>query len=145
MAEEWRREADDDWLAARRSANFERLRRRVRLLGGLAEGMSNAELGPFGGAPRRPQLRIGGKTYAVVRYATHHIAYTTIQVDPGVCRRCGQRLVEVHRIVYVRGSDTRTTVGTVRTCRRCQADSWVFFSRMPTVIRVRQVARKIVL
>ena len=145
MAEEWRREADDEWLAAHRSANFDRLRRRVRMLGGLAEGVSNAELSPFGGAPRRPRLTIGGKAYAVVRYTTHHIAYTTVQVDLGVCRRCGQRLVEVHRIVYARGSDTRTTVGTVRTCRRCQADSWVFFSRMPTAIRARQVAGKIVL
>jgi hypothetical protein len=145
MGADWRREADDEWLAAHRSANFQRLRRRVRLLGGLADAMSNAELGPFGGTPRQPRLKIGGKTYAVVRYTTHHIAYTTIHVDPGQCRRCGQQLVEVHRVVYARGEDARTTVGTVRTCRRCQADSWLFLSRMPTVTRARRVARKIVL
>ncbi|OLB64809.1 MAG: hypothetical protein AUI10_09505 [Actinobacteria bacterium 13_2_20CM_2_72_6] len=145
MTGDWRREADDEWLDAHRSANFERLRRRLRLLGGMAEAMSNAELGPLGGAPRRPRLKIGGRTYAVVRYTTHHIAYTTIQVDPGLCRRCGQQLVEVHRIVYARGADARLTVGTVRTCRRCQADSWMFLSRMPSVNRARRVARKIVL
>jgi hypothetical protein len=145
MADDWRREADDDWLAAHRSTNFERLRRRVRMLGGLAEAMSNAELGPLAGAPRRPRLKIGGKTYAMVRYTTHHIAYTTIHVDPGLCRRCGQQLVEVHRIVYARGEDARTTVGTVRTCRRCQGDSWMSLSRMPSVTRARRVARKIVL
>ena len=145
MTGDWRREADDEWLDAHRSANFERLRRRLRLLGGMAEAMSNAELGPLGGAPRRPRLKIGGRTYAVVRYTTHHIAYTTIQVDPGLCRHCGQQLVEVHRIVYARGADARLTVGTVRTCRRCQADSWMFLSRMPSVNRARRVARKIVL
>ena len=145
MTGDWRREADDEWLDAHRSANFERPRRRLRLLGGMAEAMSNAELGPLGGTPRRPRLKIGGRTYAVVRYTTHHIAYTTIQVDPGLCRRCGQQLVEVHRIVYARGADARLTVGTVRTCRRCQADSWMFLSRMPSVNRARRVARKIVL
>src|SRR2546430_17675868 len=98
MTGDWRREADDEWLDAHRSANFERLRRRLRLLGGMAEAMSNAELGPLGGAPRRPRLKIGGPTYSAGPYPTHHIAYTTIQVDPGPCRRRRQQPVEVHPI-----------------------------------------------
>ena len=56
MATKWRVEADDEWLATHSSDSFQRLRRRSRLLRGLAEAMSNAELGPLGGAPRRPQL-----------------------------------------------------------------------------------------
>ena len=145
MTGEWRVEADDEWLAAHRSANFERLRRRARLLGSLGGAMSEAELGPFGGAPRRPKLSIGGKAYAVVRYATQHMAYTVIEVDPARCRRCGRELAEVHRLVYVRGGLTRTVVGMIRTCRSCQADSWLFWSRMPGAIRARRASRKIVL
>jgi hypothetical protein len=145
LAEQWRTEADDEWLAGHRSDNFARLRRRLRRLGALSDGISQAELGPFGGAPRRPQLKIGGRSYAVVRYTTQHIAYTTIHLDLTRCRRCGRPLVEVHRIVSVAGDGLRTTVGAVRRCRKCQADSWLFHSRMPSVERARNVARKIVL
>ncbi len=144
MAGEWRIEADDEWLSRHRSANFERLRRRASLFGVLGGAMSQAELGPFGGAPRRPKLSIGGKAYAVVRYAQHRMSYTAIQVDPTICRRCGRPLAEVHRIVYARGP-ARTEVGVVRTCRSCQADSWLFWSRMPTTSRARRVARRVVL
>lgn len=144
MAGEWRVEADDEWLSRHRSANFERLRRRASMFGVLGGAMSQAELGPFGGAPRRPKLSIGGRAYAVVRYAQHQMAYTAIQVDPATCRRCGRPLAEVHRIVYARGS-ARNEVGVVRSCRSCQADSWLFWSRMPSTSRARRVARRVVL
>jgi len=141
---EWRVEADDEWLSRHRSDNFQRLRRRMSMFGVLGGAMSEAELGPFGGAPRRPKLSIGGKAYAVVRYAHHRMAYTAIQIDPTTCRRCGRPLAEVHRIVYARGS-ARSEVGVVRSCRSCQADSWMFWSRMPSTSRARRVSRKVVL
>jgi hypothetical protein len=145
MGAEWRVEADDDWLAEHRTDTFERLRRRFRLMGMVAGAVSHAETGPFGGAPRKPALKIGGRTYAVVRYTRHHIAYTAIRVDPDHCRRCGQPLVEVHRIVYARGDDAPTPIATVRTCRRCHAGSWLFRSGMPVTARARTRARKVVL
>jgi hypothetical protein len=145
MAREWRVEADDEWLATHRSDTLGRLRRRFAFLGGLAGAVSEAEMGPYGGAPRRPRLRIGGRTYAYVRYTTQHIAYTSIRVDPDRCRRCGQELVEAHRIGYAQGDTVRVPVGTVRVCRACQADSWSFHSRMPTTVRARWRARKVVL
>ena len=145
MDREWRIEADDEWLATHRSDTLGRLRRRFAFLGGIGGAVSEAELGPFAGAPRRPRLRIGGKTYAYVRYTTQHIAYTSIRVDPDRCRRCGQEMVEAHRIGYREGENLRVPVGTVRACRACQADSWSFHSRMPTTVRARWRARKVVL
>jgi hypothetical protein len=144
-AEGWRTEADDEWLATRRSTSFARMRKRLQRLGLLGEAVSEAELGPFGGAPRRPALKIGGKAYAVVRYAEHRIAYTTVRVDLLRCRRCGHRLVESHRILFVGGDGGRQQVGTVRACRRCEADSWLFTSRMPGTVRARTWGRKVVL
>lgn len=143
--EAWRVEADDEWLAAHKSDTFARLRRKFARFGVLGEAMSNAEMGPFGGAPRNPRLKLGGKTYAFIRYAEHRISYTAIVLDLQSCRRCGRRLVHVHRIKTVREDGTRRLVGTVRMCRRCRASSWLFFSRMPTVERAREVARKVVL
>jgi hypothetical protein len=144
MANEWRVEADDEWLAAHSSDTFHRLRRRTRLMAGLGEALSNAELGPFGGAPRRPVLKIGGKAYSFVRYADHHLTYTVIQVDPVVCRRCGAEVAERHRVQYVRG-DTRISVATVQMCRGCQAESWLFHSHMPAAEQARTIGRKVVL
>jgi hypothetical protein len=143
--EDWRVEADQAWLAARQSANFERLRRRLRRLGVVGDSVSNAELGPFGGAPRRPELKIGGRAYSFVRYADRRITYTTIMVDLQRCQRCGRQLLEVHRAGYVTGDGRHTVFGTVRMCRRCQADSWMFTSRMPATRRARHVSRKVVL
>jgi hypothetical protein len=114
-------------------------------LGLLGDAVSQAEMGPYAGTPRNPQLKIGSRAYAVVRYARHYIAYTTIHVDPGRCRRCGQGLVEVHRIGFIRGEGPRMTVGAVRTCRSCQADSWLLHSWMPATARARRKSRKVVL
>lgn len=144
MAKNWRVEADNEWLAAHSSDTFQRLRRRSRLLSQLGEAMSNAELGPFGGAPRRPQLKIGGRAYSVVRYVQHHYAYTVIQVDPVRCDRCGCDVAEQHHIRYVRGGE-HTSIAAVRMCRSCQADAWLFHSRMPAATRARAISRKVVL
>jgi hypothetical protein len=142
---EWRVEADDEWVAAHSSANFAKLRMRLKRFGLLANAMSNAELGPFGGAPRNPRLKVGGRTYAVVRYAQHRLSYTTVSVELERCPRCGRRLVEAHRAARVRADGGRLSVGTVRKCRRCDADSWLFFCRLPATTRARIKARKVVL
>ncbi|GAA5192838.1 hypothetical protein GCM10023322_53290 [Rugosimonospora acidiphila] len=144
--EEWRIEADDEWLAAHSSDSFARLRHRFRGIGGMGEAVSNAELGPFGGAPRKPETRIHRKTYAVVRYAERRVAYTTIHVDVRPCPRCRRRLALVlQRIVFVRERGGRLMVGTVRMCRYCQADSWMFRSHMPSAARARRRGYKVVL
>jgi hypothetical protein len=143
--EAWRVEADDEWLAAHKSDTFARLRRKFARFGLFGEAFSNAETGPFGGAPRNPRLKLGGKTYAVVRYAEHRISYTAILLDVQRCRRCGLRLVHVHRIKTINEDGSRRVVGTVRMCRRCRSNSWLFFSRMPAVERARETARKVVL
>jgi hypothetical protein len=142
----WRTEADDEWLRRHRSDNFLRMRRRWRGagIGGFAHAVSHAELGPFGGAPRKPQLRIDGRGYSTVRYATHRITYTTIHVYLQRCRRCGA-VVESHRVSYVHEDGARRVIGTLHVCRRCQADSWLFRSRMPATARARGWGRKVVL
>jgi hypothetical protein len=142
---DWRTEADEEWLRRHQSANFERMRKRFRRLGGgVADALSHAELGPFGGAPRRPQLKIEGAKYSTVRYTSHRIAYTTIHVYLQRCRRCG-RVVESHRVIYVREDGGRRVIGTLQVCRRCELNSWMFYSRMPSTTRARAWARKVVL
>jgi hypothetical protein len=133
------------WLATHRSDNFARLRERLNRLGVFGDALSTAELGPFAGAPRNPQLKIGAKTYAAIRYAERLLAYTTIHIDLHSCRRCEQRFLEVHRVTCVGEDGVRVTVGTVRICRSCQAVSWMFYSRMPSVVQARMRARKVVL
>jgi hypothetical protein len=145
MAERWRIEADDEWLARHSSDTFARLRRRLRRFGVVADAVSNAELGPFAGAPRNPRLKVGGKAYAIVRYAEHRMSHTTVTVDLDACRRCGRQLVQRHTVKCVRENGERVVVGAVRTCPRCQADSWMLYSRMPSVNRARRVARRVVL
>ena len=144
-ADDWRGEADDRWLAAHRSDSFARFRRRLARFGVLGDAVSQAELGPYGGTPRKPQLKIGGRDYSVVRYVEHRISHTTISVDLQHCRRCGHLLVEVHRVVFVSSAGSRRAVGAVRVCRQCQAGSWLFHSRMPATRRARRRARKVVL
>lgn len=143
--EGWRVEADDEWLAAHKSANFARLRRRLASFGMIGDAVSMAELGPFGGPKRNPQLKIGGKTYAFIRPAEHRISYTTIQIDLDTCRRCGERLVEVHKIMRVTEDGVRQLMGAVRMCRVCRSNSWLFHSRMPGAVRARARARRVVL
>ncbi|MEV4508462.1 hypothetical protein AB0K00_05845, partial [Dactylosporangium sp. NPDC049525] len=119
----------------RRSEFMAWLRRRFRIFGGVAGAVSHADMGPYAGAPRDPDLRVGDeKSYSTVRYTTQEVAYTAIGADPDECPRCRRPLVERHRLEYVRG-DTRVPVGAVRTCRGCQTDSWLLRSRMPAVSR----------
>ncbi|MBM2622408.1 hypothetical protein JIG36_43590 [Actinoplanes sp. LDG1-06] len=45
------------------------LRRRFRALGGVADAVSHADTGPYAGAPRNPELRVGDeKSYSTVIY-----------------------------------------------------------------------------
>jgi hypothetical protein len=136
--DQWRTEADDEWLASHRSTILTQFRRRFRRLSGFAGAVSQAELGPYGGAPRNPKLKIGGKAYAVVRYAHHRIAYTAVHVDLHRCRSCGRRFSEVHRVQVVREAGGQVVVGAVRMCRRCQGTSWMFRSHMPNVLRAQR-------
>src|SRR6266508_3810751 len=143
MADDWRVEADDDWLAAHSSDQLARLRRRLSAFGRFAGAVSQAELGPYGGAPRNPRLTIGRKAYSVVRHVEHHISYTAITVDLERCRRCGQVLAERHRLTRVDHEGVRVVFGALGLCRRCQADAWLFYSRMPATARARHRARKV--
>lgn len=145
MAEQWRTEADDEWLSTRRSNALDRLRHLIPGLGGLADAVSNAELGPLAGAPRKPKLKNEDKDYSVVRPVEQLVSYTTVHVvDPQVCRRCG-RPVETLALAQVDQDGERITAGSVRQCRHCGADSWMLRSRMPAVERARRTARKTVL
>jgi hypothetical protein len=145
MAEEWRVEADDEWLAGHTGQSLARLRRRLSAFGRVGDAISQAEVGPFAGAPRNPRLKIGGRAYSVVRYAEHRISHTVIAVELERCRRCDGVLVETHRPTTVDHNGVRATIGAVRMCRKCQADAWLFSSRMPTTNRARRRSRKVVL
>jgi hypothetical protein len=143
--EAWRAEADDEWLAEHRSDQVGWLRRRLSRMRWLGDAFSHAETGPYAGAPRNPRPRVeDDKAYATIRYTTDQIAYTTTSTDPDECARCGQPVIEKHEIEYVQGESTREPVGAVRTCRSCQAESWLLHSRMPSTSRARDAARKIV-
>jgi hypothetical protein len=140
----WRTEADEAWLAQHSSSNFARWRRRLARLGIVGEALSNAELGPFGGPRRNPELRRTDKAYAVIRYTEHHISYTTVHIDLAWCRRCGGRL-EIHQVVRRSERVGEYVIGEVRGCRRCDAGSWLFESHMPTTRRARARSRYTVL
>ncbi len=145
MTEEWRTEADDAWLATHRSNRMARL---PNVFGGwskLADAISHAELGPFGGAPRKPKLKNENKDYSVVRPAERLYSHTTVAtVDPQRCRRCGEP-AETYGVTRVDADGERVTAGVVRQCPHCGADSWMLYSRMPKAVRARRRARKIVL
>ena len=139
MSRPWRFEADDEWLAGRRSTFFKRRRSR------LAEAVSNAELAPFGGAPRSPRLKVTDRGYSYVRHAERQYSHTTIQVDLLQCRTCGHRLLEEHRLLVRTADGGELTVGWVRMCRRCQKEAWLFTSHMPSVLSGRKRDTKVVL
>jgi hypothetical protein len=124
----WRYEADDDWLASRRTRFFRRRRSR------LFSAMSDAELGPFGGPRRNPQLKLTDKAYSTIRHAERQFTYTVIQVDLLHCRTCGHRLLEEHKLVVRTEQGVHRTVGRVLKCRKCDKEAWLFTSHMPSVI-----------
>ena len=147
IAETWRTEADEEWLARHRSNRFARIRRLFGGAAGLADAISRAELGPLGGAPRKPKLKTDEAEYSVVRPVAHGIAHMTIAAattDSQHCRRCGQT-VEVHGMTQVGPDGERVNVGSIQECRHCGADSWQLRSHMPGVERFRRQARKTVL
>jgi hypothetical protein len=137
-------EADEAWLAEHRSDTFARLRRRMPLR--LGEAVSNSVLnGTIFSTPRNPRLKLYGHRTEQIRYAESQYAYTAIAMDLGRCRVCGQALLTTHRIVLVGGDGRRTRVGQVTRCRRCHSGSWMFQSRMPSVLAARRRDQKVVL
>jgi hypothetical protein len=145
--EPWRREADDEWLTTHHGETFATLRSYLRPFIGatIGDALSRSELaGVLLSPPRNPPLGRPSRTEQV-RYAEQHYAYTTIQVDLALCRICGSRLQERHRVWFVRANGLRRTIGEVRMCRSCQADSWMFRSRMLSAEDARTRGDKVVL
>lgn len=122
-----------------------RFRRRFGRVRTLGDAVSNAELGPFGGAPRNPQLRIGTSRYSVIRHVVAVYAHTAIRVVLEDCAGCGRPMQEAHHAMNVRSDGQRVHLGVVRKCRSCAGDSWLFLSRMPSVVKARREAAKVVL
>jgi hypothetical protein len=154
-APDWRREADEEWLAAHSSDTFGGLRRglaRVGLGGTLGEAVSMADTGPFAGAPRNPKLKPESKDYSTVRPAEQRYGHTVVQVDRGPCRRCGAEPAAAERVTCVREDGGRVVVGTVRLCQACggrpgrpgPAGSATGLA-MPATRRARERARRVVL
>jgi hypothetical protein len=109
----------------------------------IAGAVSRAETGPYAGAPRDPDLRIGDEQdYSTIRYATEHVAYTTISADAGACPGCGGPLGEIHGVEQVTGADGRLSVGSVRACHNCRTGTWLRRSGMPSAARARAAARR---
>ncbi|SCL26753.1 hypothetical protein GA0074692_2226 [Micromonospora pallida] len=142
--QQWHAEANDEWLAERRSTVMAWLRRRFRVLGGVAGAVSHADTGPYAGAPRNPDLRVdnGDRSYATVRYTTGQIAYTTTHSSLDECEICGRPVAETQEITCMRGEQTHRRIGSVRACRNCAAESWLSRSRMPTASRARKRANR---
>ena len=71
-------------------------------------------------------------------------AYTQIQTNELRCPKCGG-VVEEHVVNNIDGDQNRHVVGSVRMCRDCQKDSWMFTSHMPSVLRAREKNEKTVM
>jgi hypothetical protein len=143
----WRGEADDEWLTTHRGDTFATLRGFLQPFIGtrIGDAVSRSEIaGVLLSPPRNPPLGRPSRTEQV-RYAEQHYAYTTIQVDLALCRICGSRLLERHRVWLVPGNGLRRTIGEVRMCRSCQADSWMFHSHMLSAAYARSRGSKVVL
>jgi hypothetical protein len=141
----WRVEADDEWLDRHRSETMAGFRRRFSRIMTAGDAVSNAELGPFSGAPRNPQLRVVNSRYSVVRHVVAVYAYTSIQVMLEFCRDCGRPTQEAHHAMTIRSDGVRLSLGAVRRCRSCAGDSWLFRSHMPSTVKARRLAAKTVL
>lgn len=102
----------------------------------MGSAISEADLpGWLAGPKRRPNLKPGkGSEFSTVRSVEQGYAYTQIQVNETRCPKCGSR-VEEHTINNIDGDQGRHYVGTVRMCTKCQADSWMFKSHMPSLLR----------
>lgn len=137
---EWKREANEQWLAEHRSRTFKHRR------SALGQAISQAEIGPFGGAPRNPDLTKGFKAYSIIRNAYRQVSYTEIRVTTSYCRICGTRSLELHRLFAYSGeSDRQVTFGHVKMCRKCNEGSWLFTAHGARTEAARARARKTVL
>lgn len=135
--------SDDEWGAERRSGFMGRLRRRFRILGGVAGAVSFADTGPYAGAPRNPNLRVDDeRTYSTVRYTTNHIAHIATSTTTHVCPKCGSPVAETHEIQHRQGDDIRLRMGATSACRSCEPNSWLLRSQMNAVSRSRVAGRK---
>jgi hypothetical protein len=143
--ESWRTEADDEWLASHRSQAMAGVRRRFSRVRVAGDIFSRAELGPFGGAPRNPSLRVAAARYSVIRYVVAVYAYTAISVVLETCRECGRPMQEAHHAMSISDTGRRVSLGAVRRCRSCAGDSWLFRCHMPAVRKARAQAAKTVL
>ncbi|MEV0272381.1 hypothetical protein AB0H43_26695 [Hamadaea sp. NPDC050747] len=143
--ESWRVEADGEWLARHQSRTMANVRRRFSRILIAGNAVSNAELGPFGGAPRNPSLRPAPSRYAVIRHVVAVYAYTSIRLMLEYCQRCGRPMQEAHHVATVRADGVRLSLGAVRSCRTCDSDSWLFRSHMPATHEARRQADKTVL
>lgn len=135
-----RTEADDNWLT-KRSDTFATIRRWFRPVLGdtVGDAVSRSEAaGLLLGPPRNPSLKVRDGHTEQVRYAEQQYAYTTVQIDMGLCRRCGDLLKERQRLVFVEHDGSRSSIGAVRMCRACDADGWMFQSHMPSVVAARK-------
>jgi len=141
---QWRVEGDDAWLADHRGTLFLRLRRRMPSQYGRA--FADSVLGGTVFSPQRnPQLKLDSDYTEQVRYAETRYAFTAVNVSLHECRTCrGMRLVR-HRVSLVAEDGRRTVVGVVNGCMRCNADSWLFRSRMPRVMAYHARNDKVVL
>lgn len=141
---QWRTEGDDAWLADHRSETFIRLRR--RLPGQVGRAFADSVLGGTLFSPRRnPQLKLDSRYTEQIRYAERQYSYTAVHVTMHRCRACGGRRLIRHRISLVATDGRRTLVGELAGCLRCNADGWMFRSRMPSVVAFRSRNYKVVL
>lgn len=120
-------------------------RRRFSRVLTAGNAVSNAELGPFAGAPRNPRLRVATSRYSVVRHVVAVYAYTSIKVMLEYCSGCGRPVQEAHHAMTVRSDGVRLYLGAVRRCRSCAGDSWLFRTHMPAGAKARLQAAKTVL
>lgn len=107
---------------------------------GIAHAVSEAGLGFLGGAPRNPNLATGKKEYSSVRYAEQQYSYTTIVVTHRYCPRCGRYTQEKHSMeLYDAEHSEQYKVGHLKVCSHCDREHWMFTSRMPTSVAMRQM------
>lgn len=144
--EPWRTEADDAWLAAHSSDTFARIRAYLSPLVGPADALSQSPVSAIlGGAPRNPVLRVRDIQAEHVRYAEQRYAYTTVTVTRSLCRRCGDVVQQIYRLARVDEAGRRDEWGSVRACGRCDAESWMFKSHMPSAVALRKARAMYVL
>jgi hypothetical protein len=142
---QWRVEGDDAWLAEHSSQTFARLRRRLPSHAGRIFADSVLGGTVFSGPKRNPQLRLDSRYTEQIRYAERQYAYTAVRVELYRCRLCGGGQLVRHRISLVAADGRRTHVGQLSRCFRCDSESWLFRSRMPSVVASRARYAKVVL